>query len=171
MQPKFAEKPRVRIGVVSVSMGLKREQYFIGHTWSPYFSETRGRPYAYECYQILQSKNMECKKTFNVQPKLFWGKSVEKSSQTLLTLGQLLVEDITRKILQESSTVVSLRNWAYSLLHNRENTSQLSHKSRVLHTSRVCAPAGVYKRVGAPAFLTFCFIPMSTKYICNWRWK
>ena len=61
MQPKFAEKPRVRIGVVSVYMGLKREQYFIGHTWSPYFSETRGRPYAYECYQILQSKNMECK--------------------------------------------------------------------------------------------------------------
>ena len=37
MQPKSAEKPRVRIGVVSVSMGLKREQYFIGHTWSPYF--------------------------------------------------------------------------------------------------------------------------------------
>ena len=62
MQPKFAEKPRVRIGVVSVYMGLKREKYFIGHTWSPYFSETRGRPYAYECYQILQSKNMECKK-------------------------------------------------------------------------------------------------------------
>ena len=28
---------------------------------------------------------------------------------------------------------------------------------------RVCAPAGVYKRVGPPAFLTFCFIPMSTK--------
>jgi len=25
MQPKFAEKPRVRIGVVSVYMGLKRE--------------------------------------------------------------------------------------------------------------------------------------------------
>ena len=28
---------------------------------------------------------------------------------------------------------------------------------------RVCAPAGVYERVGDPAFLTFCFITMSTK--------
>ena len=59
-----------------------------------------------------------------------------------------------KKILQEGSTVVSLRNWAYSLLYNSENTSQLSHKSRVLHTSSVCA-CGVYKRVGPPAFLTF----------------
>ena len=56
MQPKFAEKPRVRIGVVSVSMGLKREQYFIGHTWSPYLSETRGGPYVYLCFQFSNQK-------------------------------------------------------------------------------------------------------------------
>ena len=50
MQPTSAEKPRVRIGVVSVSMGLKREQYFIGHTWSPYFSEDTGKTI---CIQVL----------------------------------------------------------------------------------------------------------------------
>jgi len=94
MQPKFAEKPRVRIGVVSVSMGLKREQYFIGHTWSPYFSEDTGKTI---CVWVLPNspiKNMEAK---NLHPKLFWGKSVEKSSQTLLTLGQLQDSDISRK--------------------------------------------------------------------------
>ena len=70
MQPTSAEKPRVRIGVVSVSMVLKRESYFIGHTWSPYFSETLGGPYVYECFQILQSKNIEV--------KTFYQKSAEE---------------------------------------------------------------------------------------------
>ena len=163
MQPKFAEKPRVRIGVVSVCMGLKREQYFIGHTWSPYFSETRGRPYAYECYQILQSKNMECKKPSTCNRNCSEERVSRNPHKHFWLWGNFWLKISQEKILQEGSTAVSLRNWAYSLLYNRENTSQLSHKSRVLHTSRVCAPAGVYKRVGAPAFLTFCFIPISTK--------
>ena len=56
--------------------------------------------------------------------------------------------DTLEENIAEGWTVVSLRNWAYSLLYNCENTSQLSHKSRVLHTLNMCA-YGVYKRGGA----------------------
>ena len=125
------------------------------------------------CVRVLPNspiKKYGMQKTFNVQPKLFWGKSVEKSSQTLLTLGQLLVVDISRKYCKK---VLQWWAWEIELIAcyitvRIPPNSLISPGCCIL---RVCAPAGVYKRVGAPAFLTFCFIPMSTKYICNWRWK
>jgi len=61
MHPTFAEKPRVRIGVVSVYMGLKKELYLIGHTWSPYFSEGTGKAICVLVFPILQTEF----KTFN----------------------------------------------------------------------------------------------------------
>ena len=65
------------------------------------------------CVRVLPNspiKKYGMQKTFNVQPKLFWGKSVEKSSQTLLTLGQLLVEDISRKYCKKV-----LQWWAWEI--------------------------------------------------------
>ena len=60
----------------------------------------------------------------------------------------------------------SWKQLTFELCYTCEKTSQLSYKSRVLHSIWLCALAGVYTRGGAPAILTICLF----LYICRQKY-
>ena len=114
------------------------------------FIRDTGRAICVLVFPILQSKN----KSFN--QNCSEERVSRNSSQTLLTLGRFSGKT-WRKILQK------LKQWwaweieliaCYITVRIPPN-SLISPGCCIL---QVCAPAGVYKRGGAPAFLTFCFI-------------
>ena len=81
---------------------------------------------------------------------------------------------LTQEILKKNNkrfTGESWKQFEFEPCYTCEKTSQLSYKSRVLHSIMVVRACGVYSRGGAPAILTILLISvhMSTK-ICNWRW-
>ena len=89
----------------------------------------------------------------------------KKHPQTLLT------QQILKKKINKRCTGKSWKQYEFEPCYTCEKTSQLSYKSRVLHSIWLCALAGVNTRGGAPTILTILLISvhMSTK-ICNWRW-
>ena len=130
------------------------------------FIRDTGRAICVLVFPILQSKN----KSFN--QNCSEERVSRNSSQTLLTLGRFSGKT-WRKILQK------LKQWwaweieliaCYITVRIPPN-SLISPGCCIL---QVCAPAGVYKRGGpriSHFLLYFMFILLSTKYICNWRWK
>ena len=114
------------------------------------FIRDTGRAICVLVFPILQSKN----KSFN--QNCSEERVSRNSSQTLLTLGRFSGKT-WRKILQK------LKQWwaweieliaCYITVRIPPN-SLISPGCCIL---QVCAPAGVYKRGGAPAFLTICII-------------
>ena len=70
MQPKFAEKPRVRIGVVSVSMGLKRNNISLVTHGHPIFPRP-GEDHMRTSVTKFSNQKIWKQKTFSMQLKLF----------------------------------------------------------------------------------------------------
>ena len=109
-------------------------------------------------FPILQSKKHEAK---NLQPKIVLRKECRDKIFTNTFDSGTFEETILKKILQK---VEQWWAWEIELIAcyitvRIPPNSLISPGCCIL---RVCAPAGVYKRVGAPAFLTFCFILLST---------
>ena len=144
-------------------LALRKNNFLIGHRWLPYFSEHTGQA---ECVRV-QSKtpiklNRSKKPSNRTIPRKEWSwENIQK---------HFWLRNFWRKI-NKRFTGESWKQFEFEPCYTCEKTSQLSYKSRVLHSIWLCALAGVYTRGGAPAILTILLISvhMSTK-ICNWRW-
>ena len=145
--------------------GWRENNFSLDTHGHPIFPEAGGRPYAYLCFHFFKQKI----KTFN-QIVLRKERRVKNPHNTFYS--GTISGKTWRKILQK------LKQWwaweieliaCYITVRIPPN-SLISPGCCIL---QVCAPAGVYKRGGRPAFLTFCFILFycRQKYICNWRWK
>ena len=144
-------------------MALKRNYFLIGHRWLPYFSEHTGQA---ECVRVQSKTPIKLNRSKkpsnrNIPTKEWSGENIHK---------HFWLRKFWRKT-NKRFTGESWKQFEFEPCYTCEKTSQLSYKSRVLHSIMVVrACGGIYER-GAPAILTILLISvhMLTK-ICDWRW-
>ena len=106
-----------------------------------FFRAHGAKPNAYVYNPKLQSNQTEAK---NLQPELLRGKTgVEKISTNMFDTG------ISGKNIEKVKQVRAGSKSSLNLVNTCEKTSQLSYKSRVLHSIMVVRACGVYSRGGS----------------------
>jgi len=96
MQPIFAEKPRVCIGVVSVSMGLKREEYSLVTHGHPIFPR-HGKTVFVQVFPNSPIKKYRSKKpSTEIVLKKEWRENPHNTFDSGTNSGQIFEENIAK---------------------------------------------------------------------------
>ena len=140
--------------------GFEEELFFDYSQMVALFFQADGASQMRTC--TIQNSNQikQKQKTFNqnyFEERVAW----KKSPQTFLTQELLKKKEKINK----RFTGKSWKQFTFEPCYTCEKTSQLSYKSRVLHSIWLCVLAGIYTRGGAPAILTILliYIHLSTK--------
>ena len=142
-------------------LALRKNKFWLVTDGCPIFPSTMGKPNAYVYNPKLQSNKTEAK---NLQTELFRGKSGENIHK------YFWLRKFWWKI-NKRFTGKSWKQFKFEPCYTCEETSQLSYKSRVLHSIMVVRACRVYSRGGLPQFSLFClFLYICRQKICNWRW-